>query len=94
MKEDHSLHIKIKNNYYAPPWAYVRPFQPFNRTNTVDVALRKTFTLSGQGGTRFYEAERASGCVVLIAGLPPGCLVRLTGNPFRSRKPPQCPLSA
>ena len=51
-------------------------------------------TLSRQGGTRFFEAERASGCVVLVAGRQPGCLVRLTGCHFRSRKTPQCPLFA
>lgn len=43
MKEDNNVHVKIRNNYYTPLWAFIRPFKAFE-TDRHDVALRKTLT--------------------------------------------------
>lgn len=60
MKTDNNMHIKIKNNYYGPLWAYVRPFEPFTINEPAYVALRKTITaLAKVGGSKINVVKKS-----------------------------------
>ncbi len=61
MKDDNNMHVKIGSRYYAPLWAYVRPFKPFTTKATFDVALRKTLThLAMVGGTKIDVVKQSA----------------------------------
>lgn len=60
MKTNNNMHIKIKNNYYGPLWAYVRPFEPFTINEPAYVALRKTITaLAKVGGIKIDVVKKS-----------------------------------
>ncbi len=64
MQDDNVLNVKIGNNYYAPCWAYVRPFKAFTTEATAEVAQRKTLThLAMVGGDKIDVVRRSADVV-------------------------------
>lgn len=61
MKPDSNMHVKIGSRYYAPLWAYVRPFTAYEANQAGTVAQRKTLTsLARVGGNRIDVVRKSA----------------------------------
>lgn len=61
MKPDSNIHVKIGSRYYAPLWAYVRPFHAYEANTAGSVAQRKTLTnLARVGGDRIDVVRKSA----------------------------------
>lgn len=64
MRDDNCLAIKIKSRYYAPLWAYVKPFKTFDANNVSETAQRKTLThLAMVGGDQIDVVKKSAEAV-------------------------------
>lgn len=64
MSDDNVMHVKIRSNYYAPLWAYNRPFKPFSVLPPYGIAQRKTLThLAMVGGGKIDVVRQSADAV-------------------------------
>lgn len=85
MEDDNLLHVKIGNKYYAPCWAYVRPFKGFTTEATTEVALRKTLTHLAMVGGDKIDVVRKSADVVKTALEKDGVLRVKFDTPYHKK---------